>query len=148
MSTKDGDGIVTDNLSPKDRKRTMKSVRGKGTKLEKLFWSFLRDIGLNCWRCNVDEIIGKPDVVFDSQQVAIFIDGCFWHNCPYCKKKLPKTNREYWERKIKNNSKLAVIYNERLIEQGWKVLRFWEHEVLDRQSHDKIKEKILNSLTG
>lgn len=109
----------------------MQAVKGKGTKLEKRLWAMLAGMRLKGWKKNADTITGKPDVVFISQRVALFIDGCFWHGCPYCRRKLPQTNREYWERKIKRNVELAQLHNEQLQRDGWAVVRIWEHEMVD-----------------
>lgn len=122
---------MSDNLSPEDRRKTMQAVKGKGTKLEKRLWAMLAGMRLKGWKKNADTITGKPDVVFISQRVALFIDGCFWHGCPYCRRKLPQTNREYWERKIKRNVELAQLHNEQLQRDGWAVVRIWEHEMVD-----------------
>jgi len=109
----------------------MQAVKGKGTKLEKRLWVILAGMGLKGWKENADTITGKPDVVFISQRVAVFVDGCFWHGCPYCHRKLPKTNHDYWERKIKRNVELAQLHNEQLQRDGWAVVRIWEHEMTD-----------------
>jgi DNA mismatch endonuclease (patch repair protein) len=134
---------MSDNLKPEDRRRTMQAVKGKGTKLEKRLWAMLAGMGLKGWKKNVDTITGKPDVVFTSQRVAVFIDGCFWHGCPYCRRKLPKTNREYWERKIERNVELAQLHNEQLQRDGWTVVRIWEHEMADTAI---IRARILHAL--
>jgi DNA mismatch endonuclease (patch repair protein) len=88
--------------------------------------------------------VGKPDVAFLNQRIAIFIDGCFWHGCPYCKRKLPKTNREYWERKINRNIELARLHDEQLQREGWIVIRIWEHEMADIE---KVRARIRNLLS-
>jgi DNA mismatch endonuclease (patch repair protein) len=108
----------------------------------------LAGMRLKGWRKNVDEVIGKPDIVFSSRKVAIFIDGCFWHSCPHCHRKLPVTNREYWEKKISRNVELAKRHNQTLAENGWKVIRIWEHEMRDSIAKQKIREKIRNALRG
>jgi DNA mismatch endonuclease, patch repair protein len=120
---------MSDNLKPEDRKRTMKAVKSKGTKLEKRLFAMLAGMGISGWNKNVKSITGKPDVAFPNQKIAIFVDGCFWHGCPYCRRKLPETNYEYWERKIKRNVELAESYNEQLSRDGWTVIRIWEHEI-------------------
>jgi DNA mismatch endonuclease (patch repair protein) len=135
-----------DNLKPEDRRRTMQAVKGKGTRLERRLFSMLAGMGLKGWNKNASDIVGKPDVVFVSEQVAIFVDGCFWHGCPFCRRTLPKTNREYWARKIKRNSELAKTHNRRLRKEGWTVIRVWEHEVRQSANTEKIKAKILQAL--
>jgi DNA mismatch endonuclease (patch repair protein) len=123
---------MSDNLKPEDRLKTMRAVKGKGTKLERRLWAMLAGMGLKGWRKNVSDISGKPDVVFSSQRMVIFIDGCFWHGCPICSRKLPQTNREYWERKINRNIELAKLHNEQLQRDGWTVVRIWEHEMTNK----------------
>ncbi len=71
---------------------------------------------------------GKPDIVFSRAKVAVFVDGCFWHGCPehYVK---PKSNTSYWHPKIEANIQRDIKNRKQLKKNGWKVLRFWEHEV-------------------
>lgn len=122
---------MSDNLKPDDRKRTMQAVKSKGTGLEKRLFAMLAGMGIGGWKKNVKNITGRPDVAFLNQKIAIFVDGCFWHGCPHCRRKLPETNHEYWERKIKRNVELAESYNEQLSRDGWTVIRIWEHEIKD-----------------
>lgn len=136
---------MSDNLNAEDRRKTMQAVKGRGTKLEKSLWAMLAGMGVKGWKKNASNIIGKPDVVFFSQRVAVFIDGCFWHGCPYCQRKLPRTNQEYWERKIRRNVELSQLYNRKLREVGWTVVRIWEHEMVDRAI---IRKRIVRSLTN
>ena len=121
----------------------MQAVKGRGTKPEKRLWAVLAGMGLKGWKKNAETITGKPDVVFLRQRVAVFIDGCFWHGCPDCHRKLPETNRDYWERKIKRNVELAGLHNERLERDGWTVIRIWEHEMGDTRA---IRAGILHAL--
>jgi DNA mismatch endonuclease (patch repair protein) len=135
-----------DNLNPVDRRKTMQAVKGRGTRLEKRLFSMLAGMGVKGWKKNVDNIIGKPDVAFVRQRVAVFVDGCFWHGCPHCKRKLPQTNRKYWKRKIEHNIALAKSYNKRLRADGWAIVRFWEHEMKVGADLRKIRFKIVHSL--
>lgn len=137
---------MVDNLKPEDRRRTMQAVRGKGTKIERSLFSMLAGMHLKGWRKNAADVIGKPDVVFNEEKIVIFVDGCFWHGCPHCKKKLPDANREYWERKITRNIELAEKYNEKLSNARWTVIRVWEHEIIDKGSRGIIGEKIRQAI--
>lgn len=69
----------------------------------------------------------RPDLVFPRARVAVFVDGCFWH---YCEKHahLPKANAELWRRKLLANRQRDARNGAILMSEGWKVLRFWEHE--------------------
>lgn len=139
---------MSDNLSPENRKKTMRAVKGKGTTLERRLFSTLVRMGLCGWRKNSAEVFGKPDVVFTDERVAIFVDGCFWHGCPDCKRKLPQTNRTYWKHKIERNRKLAVLHKKQLEKEGWTVIRIWEHEMHSKSDIEKIKSKIHAATRG
>ncbi len=137
---------MVDNLTPKDRRKTMRAVKGKRTKLEKRLFSMLAGMRLKGWKQNMANITGKPDVVFVDQKVVIFVDGCFWHGCPVCQRKLPQTNCEYWESKISRNVELAKSYNKQLRSDGWTIVRIWEHEITNKEVRQKIRTKIRQSL--
>lgn len=137
---------MADNLKPVDRRKAMFSVKGKSTSLERRFFSTLAGMHLKGWKKNAAELIGKPDVIFEKERLTIFIDGCFWHGCPRCCKKLPQTNRLYWSRKINRNVAFAKSANRRLREDGWLVIRIWEHEIRNPRSMKKIKIKIKQAL--
>lgn len=69
----------------------------------------------------------RPDIVFPSARVAVFVDGCYWHGCAQ-HKTLPKTNTEFWSRKISRNIERDREVDRALRDEGWLVLRFWEHD--------------------
>jgi DNA mismatch endonuclease Vsr len=131
---------MTDNLSPEDRRRTMRAVKSKNSSLERSLCSMLAGMGLGGWRKNAVGIAGNPDVVF-GHRLAIFADGCFWHGCPTCRCKLPTTNRDYWERKISRNLKRAAMVDLLLAQEGWRVIRIWEHEMKDTGTRAKIRRR-------
>jgi DNA mismatch endonuclease, patch repair protein len=70
----------------------------------------------------------EADVVFPTQRVAVFIDGCFWHGCPEHGTS-PASNRWYWPEKIERNRARDRDTDFKLGEAGWAVVRIWEHEV-------------------
>ncbi len=84
--------------------------------------------GLRGYRLH-KKITGKPDIVFTKNKVAIFVDGCFWHRCPICFVR-PKSNNEYWDQKIARNISRDVEVVQILSEEGYRVIRLWEHDVL------------------
>jgi DNA mismatch endonuclease Vsr len=93
--------------------------------LRKALWR----CGLRGWRLYRQDIPGNPDVAFVSHRLAVFVDGCFWHKCPSCFRR-PHTRLRYWDAKIEGNVARDMTQGARLRRQGWRVLRFWEHEVL------------------
>jgi DNA mismatch endonuclease, patch repair protein len=69
----------------------------------------------------------RPDLVFRSPRVCVFVDGCFWHRCPeHCR--VPTANRDYWEAKLLRNRERDRRTTETLEADGWTVIRAWEHE--------------------
>ena len=137
---------MPDNLTPDDRKRTMRAVKSKRTGLERQLHAMLAGARLSGWCLNCEEVLGKPDVVFLKQKVAVFVDGCFWHGCPHCNRPLPETNREYWERKIQRNVNRDRRYNRELTDAGWCVLRIWEHQLKDKNEREALREKLIAAL--
>lgn len=69
----------------------------------------------------------KADIVFTRQRICVFVDGCFWHRCPD-HGTTPRTNNTYWSTKIETNARRDRETDERLADEGWTVLRFWEHD--------------------
>ncbi len=63
----------------------------------------------------------------------MFVDGCFWHGCPKCGH-VPTANNAYWNAKIDGNRRRDREYDRRLHERGFRVLRIWEHQLLQTPS--------------
>ena len=68
----------------------------------------------------------RPDVVFGRHQVAVFVDGCFWHSCPWHGTR-PRVNTHYWLPKLKRVKDRDRKVRKLLTRAGWKVVRIWEH---------------------
>lgn len=71
---------------------------------------------------------GHPDLIFPRLRVAVFVDGCFWHGCPECKR-LPENSTPYWLNKIRTNVERDRRINDLLASEGWRVVRIPEHAV-------------------
>jgi DNA mismatch endonuclease (patch repair protein) len=69
----------------------------------------------------------RPDVVFTKARIAVFVDGCFWHSCPQHATK-PTKNGDFWQAKLQANVKRDRLVARVLAEDGWHLLRIWEHE--------------------
>lgn len=117
-----------EGVSP-TRSKVMAAVRGKGNKTtERRLRMAMVQAGITGWTLHPKGVLGRPDFFFPKEQLAVFVDGCFWHGCPACGH-VPKTNNEYWREKIARNQKRDVKMNEGLALQGTKVVRIWEHEL-------------------
>jgi DNA mismatch endonuclease (patch repair protein) len=91
-------------------------------------------------------IFGKPDFVLVSRRIAIFCDSEFWHGYRWgSRRRLKhKTNQSYWFPKIERNRARDRIVNRQLRNTGWKVIRFWEREIL--RTPDKCAARVVAGL--
>jgi DNA mismatch endonuclease (patch repair protein) len=119
---------VPDVFTTEKRSEVMSRIRGRGNKTTELaFRALLRESGISGWRRHYP-IFGRPDFVFRKQRIAVFVDGCFWHRCPQCSN-MPANNRAFWERKLRANAQRDRLVTKRLRQQGWTVVRVWEHSI-------------------
>lgn len=72
------------------------------------------------------KLFGKPDIAIQKFKIVIFIDSCFWHVCPV-HNNLPKSNHEYWVKKLNRNQERDKEVNKYYKEKKWNLLRIWEH---------------------
>lgn len=118
-----------DSVSPETRSKVMAKVlsqRNKSTEW-RLRASLIRS-AIRGWTMNAPDLCGKPDFVFRTKRVVVFVDGCFWHGCSACQR-FPSSNIGYWDSKIARNRKRDRSVTAQLRRDGWKVLRIWEHQL-------------------
>jgi DNA mismatch endonuclease (patch repair protein) len=82
----------------------MSMIRSSNTKPELLVRKQLHARGFR-YRINRKDLPGTPDIVLRKYRTVIFVNGCFWHahKCKYFQ--LPKSNTEFWKKKISGNTK-------------------------------------------
>jgi DNA mismatch endonuclease (patch repair protein) len=130
-----------DTVSEKKRSWIMAQVKSTGARsTEERFRALLREHHITGWRRNYP-LLGKPDFVFPKARIAIFVDGCFWHGHPK-RCRMPEANREYWKKKIQRNIARDKTVNRSLREKGWKVLRIWEHMVVEAPTLRRLMKAI------
>lgn len=111
------------------RSEQMSRIRGLDTRPEVMLKSALIEHGLDVdMHSRVDGV--RADLVLKSERIVIFIDGCFWHGCPehYVRS---GSNAEFWAKKLVENVFRDSRQTRELCSAGWRVLRFWEHEVFE-----------------
>jgi len=128
-----------DNLTPAQRKKNMQNIRSKGTKPELILMSELKKLKIY-FATHAKNIIGKPDIVFRRKKIAVFVDSDFWHGHK-TKFVMPKTNKDYWEKKIANNKKRDREVNKTLKSTDWRVIRLWEYDI--KKNTKKCLNRIL-----
>jgi DNA mismatch endonuclease (patch repair protein) len=97
------------------------------------------------YRLHVKTPGGKADLVLPSQKFALFVDGCFWHGCPehYVR---PRTSNPFWDRKLRENVERDRRQTQKLVDEGWRFLRVWEHEV--HEDAARVLAAIRDALNG
>ena len=119
----------------------MRRVKSVGTKPELFFKTLLEESKLATSTHDDPErrlqLPGKPDFYFLPQNLAVFIDGDFWHGRQWWKRGfasleehlLPRANSAYWIKKIRSNLARDRKVTRTLLNQGVHVLRFWESDL-------------------
>ena len=112
----------------------MSLIKGRGNKATELrligIFKTHRIIG---WRRGWP-LEGKPDFVFPTLRLAVFVDGCFWHGCPLHATR-PKSNSAFWQTKLARNRARDRFVTRYLHAEGWQVLRIWEHELAKKNEN-------------
>ena len=74
--------------------------------------------------------ITQPDILFFDKKIAVYADGDYWHNLPKAQKRDSHINKI-----LKKN--------------GWKVLRFWEHNIKNdvKECVDEIEVELNDNNT-
>lgn len=112
-----------------NRSALMSKIHSKGTLAEKMFRLYLWSKGFR-YRINDKKLPGSPDIVIRKSKVIVFIDGEFWHGYNWEEKKRKiKSNRGFWIPKIERNMQRDSENNKKLKQLGYKVFRFWEHQI-------------------
>ncbi len=118
-----------DTYSQEKRSEVMSKIRSKGNRsTERRMAAMLRARRISGWQMHPRDIKGQPDFYFRALDIALFIDGCFWHACPRCFR-MPAQNRPYWRAKIQANRRRDNHVRKALNKAGTKVLRLWEHDL-------------------
>lgn len=115
-----------DKISKEMRSWNMSRIRSKDTKPEKVVRSILHRMGYR-FRLHVRTLPGTPDIVLPKYNTVIFVHGCFWHRHSGCKYTYePKSRKEFWDEKFRQNVKRHRDAAQQLQELGWQVLTVWE----------------------
>ena len=122
---------MLDVFTKAKRSEVMSRIRGRGNKETELaLMKLLRHHRITGWRRHLP-VFGKPDFLFRKARVAVFVDGCFWHGCPkHCN--TPASNRPFWRKKLAANKARDRRVNRVLRNEGWRVVRIWEHDLAKR----------------
>ena len=131
---------MADVHTPEKRSYNMSQIRNKDTKPEEIVRKYLFSQGFR-YRKNDKRLPGTPDIVLPKYRTVIFVNGCFWHGHEGCRYFVwPKSNTEFWKKKINANIHRDAVKHEQLEALGWRVIIVWECEL------KKDKEIALSNL--
>ena len=127
-----------------NRSENMRRITAKNTKPELRLRKHLYSLGLR-YRCHVNTLPGKPDLVFSRARLAVFVHGCFWHQHEDCiEASNPHTNRRYWIPKLRRNVERDAEHAVALRRLKYRVVVCWECEVLARL--ERVSIRIVSAL--
>jgi DNA mismatch endonuclease (patch repair protein) len=129
-----------DTMSKARRSRVMAAIKSSGTKPEMRLAAAFRSQGISIRRIYDPE---KIDIAVPPARLAIFVDGCFWHQCPK-HSHLPSSNKGYWLPKLKSNTKRAKAKDLRLRRKGWSVVHIWEHSLASGAAAENQAKRLIN----
>ncbi len=116
----------TDNATSK----RMAKVKLKGGDAEILLAKALWKRGYR-YRKNYRKLPGSPDIAIQKYNIAVFVDGEFWHGFDWANKKNKiRRNKSYWVEKIEENIARDIQNDNKLKNLGWTPIHFWSKEVI------------------
>ena len=137
-----------DNKTESQRRENMSRIRSKDTGPEKTVRRVLFRMGCR-FRLNRKDLPGKPDIVMPKYRLAIFVQGCFWHQHPGCSRAvLPKSRQEYWHQKLARTVERDIANREELLKNVWRVLWVWECSLKTKASLEALPEKLKHWIAG
>lgn len=113
-------------------RRSMQSNRPRDTKPELRLRSAAHRLGLRylVGARPLPRLNRTADLLFTKAKIAVFVDGCYWHGCPQ-HHTVAKTNAKFWADKVDTNRRRDRETTALLEEEGWLVIRVWEHEPME-----------------
>ena len=122
---------MMDVFDTEKRSAVMRAVKSRDTAPELKVRRAAPALGLR-FRLGRSDLPGKPDLVFPSRRIALFVHGCFWHGHDCARgARMPHTNRTYWQAKIARNMERDAASLASLRKLDWKPAVIWECETKD-----------------
>ncbi len=135
---------MSDIKSPEARSRNMAAIKGKDTEPEIYLRKKLFEKGFR-YRVHSPYVPGHPDIYSKKHNLAIFVNGCFWHRHTGCKYAyMPKSRVEFWQRKFDSNITRDRKVYAQLKEKGVRYLIVWECSIKKALKSVVIEEQLIN----
>lgn len=122
---------MVDTVSASRRSYIMRAIPQKNTRPEMVIRRMVHAMGAR-YRLHSKALSGRPDLVFPSRRLCIFVHGCFWHRHRGCRlASVPASNVEFWSEKFRSNIERDKRKETELRNMGWRVEIIWECETRD-----------------
>lgn len=133
---------MTDVFTKEKRSWIMARIKGRDTSPEKAVRSLLHSMGYR-FRLHRRDLPGNPDIVLPGRGAVVLVHGCFWHGHTCKDGRRPRSNSEYWERKLSGNIERDARNARELRRQGWKRIVVWSCEL---QKMDRLRKRMARLL--
>lgn len=130
--------------TPSHRSWTMAQVKSKNTTPEINVRRAAHALGLR-FRLHRADLPGKPDLMFPRWRTVVFVNGCFWHSHHCERARLPKTNVDYWTKKLQRNALRDKETITLLKKSGWRCAVIWECQAKDPVRLERILRRLFAS---
>lgn len=130
---------MADSLTKEQRSQNMAAIKSRRTKPELFLRHELFKRGYR-FRVNVNYIPGHPDLFLRKYNLAIFVNGCFWHRHSNCKfSYVPKSNDEFWKSKFEANTQRDLKVKTELEQKGIRQMIVWECFLRRMKTNAQVK---------
>jgi DNA mismatch endonuclease (patch repair protein) len=137
---------MTDRISAERRSRNMAAIHGRNTKPEQYLRHELFIRGFR-YRNNVSYICGHPDIYLAKYNIAIFVNGCFWHRHKGCKDAaVPKSHAEFWNEKFRKNVLRDRKVRKEILKNGIRYCVVWECTIRKMAADPSYNRQIMNRI--
>lgn len=137
---------MADVHTKETRSYNMSRIKGKNTKPELLVRKFLHSNGFR-YKLHDKSLPGSPDIVLPKYKTVIQVKGCYWHGHEGCKYfKLPRTNTDFWKKKIDNNKERDIKNDNQLKKSGWNLIIIWECDLKPIKMNNTLNIKLLKRI--
>jgi DNA mismatch endonuclease (patch repair protein) len=134
---------MTDCFDAEKRSDIMSRIKGTDTAVEMTVRRLLHRLGYR-FRLHVSSLPGKPDIVLPRFKRVVCVHGCYWHGHSRCSRAtIPKSNTEFWTRKIEGNIARDRRNARQLRALGWGVLVVWQCQAKNQIALTKRLQRFL-----